>query len=548
MVGSSRPALLLLFGAVGCVLLIACANASSLILLRAAARSRELAIRRAIGATRRRLTGQMLTESAVLAAAGGAGALVLAMWAIDVFVRLAPAGIPRLETAHVDPAAATFAFIVSAGAASLFGIAPALHVQRQEQHDMLRSGRGAVTAADQRTRQLLVVVEIALSTMLLAGASLFIQSFIRLSGVDPGFRPSAVVAVDRVELPRRTGASRSAAFFDELLERLRQSPGIVAAGATIGIPLDSRARFFVDDTTFSIARRPLLPVGRRPSAALHVVSGDYFAAAGIPLKRGRSFDGRDRPNAPAVVIINETMARLNWPNEDPVGQTLTHDLTILPGQPATRQIVGIVGDVRHFSLEGPPEPQMFIPHLQMPWPSMALLLRTSLPPGAIDARRARRGARAGCGVARSAGATDGPGGVRSGRTSAIPRLADWPVCRSGPRAGHGRSLRHRGLQHSAANARAGSSCRAWGITQQMMRLVLGSGVKLAVLGTAVGIGGALAVMRAMTTMLFAIGPMDPTTYVVAPAAVIVVAVSACYVPARRIRSIDPLKALSDDGT
>jgi putative ABC transport system permease protein len=394
---------------------------------------------------------------------------------------------------------------------------------------------------------MLVVVEIALSTMLLAGASLFIQSFIRLSGVDPGFRPGAVVAVDRIELPRGTGASRSAAFFDELLDRLRQSPGIVAAGATIGVPLDSRARFFVDDSTFSIAGRPWLPVGRRPSAALHVVSGDYFAAAGIPIKRGRSFDARDRANTAAVVIINETMARLNWPNADPVGQTLTHDLTILPGQSATRQIVGVVGDVRHFSLAGPMEPQMFIPHLQMPWPSMALLLRTSLPAVTIDA------------VVRDAvHALDAALPVPPARpmeqvvSEAVgpPRFRAWLI---GLFAAAALVLATVGLYGTVAfsiqqRTRELALRVALGASpRQMMRLILGSGVKLAVVGTVLGIAAALAVTRGITTMLFAIGPMDPATYVVAPAAVIVVAASACYVPARRIRSIDPLKALSDDG-
>src|SRR5262249_14857266 len=188
---------------------IACGNASSMVLLRAAARSRELAIRCAIGADRARLIGQVLIESLVLALAGGAGAIILAMWAVDLFVRLAPAGIPRLEDARVDPAAAAFAVVVAIATGVVFGLVPALQIQRGVEHDALRgASRGTVSIANQRTRHLLVIAEVALSTMLLTGASLFIQSFVTLTRVDPGFRPAAVFVFDRIELPRRSGVSR----------------------------------------------------------------------------------------------------------------------------------------------------------------------------------------------------------------------------------------------------------------------------------------------------------------------------------------------------
>jgi putative ABC transport system permease protein len=548
-VGSARPALIVLFGAVACVLLIACANASSLILARAAARSRELAIRRAIGATRGRLAGQMITESTVLAVAGGSTGLLIAAWTVDVFVRLAPAGIPRLTEAQVDGASATFALAIAMVAGVLFGIVPALHVRRSPEQDALAgAGRGTVTTANQRTRYTLVVAEVALATMLMVGASLLIESFVRLSRVDAGFQTAAVVAVDRVELPRtRTSLARSGAFFDDLLARLRETPGVDGAGATIGLPLDPRARFYVDESTFSVAGRPVLPVGQRPSAALHVVAGDYFAAAGIPLQRGRFFDARDGAGAPAVVLINEAMARRYWPNDDPLGRTVIHDLTILPGQSNTRQIVGIVGDVRHFGLEQSPEPQMFIPHLQMPWPSMALVLRTSLPRDRVNAivRDAVHALDAAIPVPPARG-------LEQIVSAAIgqPRFRAWLV---GLFAAAALLLAMVGLYGTIAfsvqqrTRELGLRMALGASPRQTTRLVVAGGLKLATLGAALGIVGAVALTRLLAAMLFGVGVTDPTTLAMAATGVIVVAAVACYLPARRVRRIEPLRALTDGG-
>jgi putative ABC transport system permease protein len=546
-VRTSRPALLLLFAAVTCVLLIACANASSLILVRAATRTREIAIRRALGAGRGRLVRQMLAESVILAAAGGAAGLLLAAWIVELFVRFAPAGIPRLENVHVDAATAAFAVAIAGTVGIVFGLVPALQAPGAGEHDALRSaGRGSVGGSNRQVRHLLIVVEVALSTMLTAGAGLLVQSFVRLSRVDTGFRTDAVVAVDRIELPRsRAAISRSAPFFEQLLARLRETPGIDAAGATIGLPLDPRARFFVDDSTFSIARRALLPVGQRPTAALHVVSGDYFAAAAIPLKRGRWFDARDRGESPAVVVINEAMAKRYWPDEDPIGQVLTHDLTILPAQNATRRIVGIVGDVRHFGLERQPEPQMFIPHLQMPWPSMALVLRTSLPIARVNAI-----------VRAQVHALDAtvpvPSALPMDRVVADaigqPRFRSWVVglfaaaavllAMVGLYGMIAFSVQQRRRELALRLALGASSRHAIGI-------VMSSGLKLAGAGALIGAVGAVAAARFLSAMLFGVGPADPATLGFASAAILLVAAGACYLPARRILRIEPLRALSD---
>jgi putative ABC transport system permease protein len=377
-VAGARPALLILLGAVGCVLLIACANVCGLLLVRAAGRTREITIRMALGADRGRLARQMLTESLVLALAGGGAGLVVSAWALDLLLRFAPAGIPRLDRVHTDSAAVGFTFAIAVAAGIVFGLAPAFQIRSSRLQDaLLTSGRGLVSSAHHRLRQTLTIAEIALSVMLVVGAVLLIQSFARIQRVETGFRASSVLTVDRIELPRsRASAEASAAFFDAFVTRLRAIPGVESAAITLGLPLDPRARFFVDESTFTIAGDTPLPTAQRAVAPIHVVSPGYFATIGVPLRRGRVFSERDRGDAPSVVIINQAMAQRYWPNQNPIGRRLTHDLSIVPGQQTTREIVGVVGDIRHFGLEQAAEPQMFVPHAQMPWPSMAVVIRT----------------------------------------------------------------------------------------------------------------------------------------------------------------------------
>jgi predicted permease len=501
-----------------------------------------------MGAARGRLIAQMLVESVVLALAGGAAALLFAAWAVDAFVRFAPSGIPRIEDVRLNMTAAGFALAVAGIAGILFGVLPALHIGRGVEQDTLRgAGRGSVTTANRRTRHALVVVEIALSTILTIGASLLIQTFVRLSRVDTGLRPAAVVAVNRIELPRsRASLTRSGAFFEQLIERIHTAGGVDAAAVTIGLPLDRRARFFVDDSTFTIARRPAVPVGQRPSAALHVVSGEYFAAVGIPLVRGRWFDTRDRADAPAVVIINEAMARRYWPGEDPIGQTLTHDLTILPGQPDTRRVIGIVGNVRHFGLERAAEPQMFIPHLQMPWPSMALVVRSSLPVDTVNAvvRDAVHGLDATL-----------PVPLAQPLQQIVFDAVRQPRFRAGLVGMFAASavlLAMIGLYGTIAfsvhqrTRELGLRIALGASPSQATQLVLVSGAKLAVAGAIAGLAAAAGLTRLLATMLFGVAAADPATFAIAPIAIVTVAMLACYLPARRVRTIEPLRALESD--
>ena len=545
-VGSIRPALLLLFGAVGCVLLITCANVGSLLLVRALGRSREITIRMALGADRARLARQMFTESVVLALAGGGVGLGVSAWSLDLLLRLAPAGIPRLDGVRIDSGVVAFTLLIAVTAGLLFGLAPAFQVRAHRlQEALATSGRGLVAASHQRARQVLVIGEIALSLMLLIGAVLLIQSFVRVQRVDVGFRPASVLALDRIELPRGQAAA-SAAFFEALVGKVRSIPGVESAAVTLGLPLDARARFFVDDSAFSIAGAPPVPVAERPSVPLHVIGPAYFSTIGVPLEAGREFVDRDRASAPGVVIINEAMARRFWPNQNPIGRRITHDLSIVPGQQTTREVVGVVGDVRHFGLERPSEPQMFVPHAQMPWPSMAIVLRTPLEAQALSAA-----------VRRAVWSMDATLPVPALRrmdqlfADAIgqPRFRAWLL---GLFAGTAMLLAMTGLYGTMAyvaqqRTRETGLRIALGATpQQATAPLLRSGLTLAAIGTVLGMCGAATAARTLSTMLFGVGASDPTTFVGVPCLFLLVAGVASYLPARRARHLDPLTALNAD--
>jgi putative ABC transport system permease protein len=543
-----RPALLLLLGAVGCVLLIACANVGSLMLVRAAGRTREMTIRMALGADRARLVRQMLTESLVLALAGGIVALLVCAWTLDLLVRFAPGDIPRLGEVRIDGIAVAVTLLIAIAAGLLFGVAPAFQVRAHRLHDaLLASGRGLVSGSHQRARQLLVVAQIALSLMLLVGAVLLGQSFARLQRVDVGFRASSVVTVDRIELPRgRSSAAASAAFFEGLVAALSATPGIESAGVTLGLPLDPRAHFYVDESTFSIAGEPPRPIAQRPAAPVHVVSPGYFATIGVPLTRGRAFGDRDRAGSPGVVIINESMARRFWPNQNPIGRQLTHDLSIVPGQPGTREIVGVVGDVRHFGLERASEPQMFVPHGQMPWPSMAMVIRTPLENGQVSAA-----------VRQSVWAVDDAIPVPPVRpmedafADAVgqPRFRAWLL---GVFAATAILLAMTGLYGTMAYAAHQRSREiglriALGATpRQATAPLVRQGLTLAGAGTLLGLAGSVGVARALAAMLFGVGVNDPATFIAVPLLLIAVATLACYLPARQAQRVDPITAINSD--
>ena len=547
-VGPARSGLLLLFGVVACVLLIACANVGSLLLVRAAGRAREVAIRMALGADRLRLARQMLTESLVLAVAGGALGLVISAWSLGFLVRFAPQGIPRLDRVRLDGAVVLFTAVVSVFAGLLFGLVPAWQVRGRRLHEALvLAGRGTVTGSHHRVRQLLVVAEMGLSLVLLISAGLLIHSLVLVTRVDTGFRAASVLTLDRIELPRsRASADASAAFFDRLLTELHTVPGIESAAITLGLPLDSRATFFVDDTRFTIEGRPPVAAPQRPEAPLHVVSSEYFSTIGVPLVRGRWFSARDSRMAPGVVIINEAMARQFWPDEDPIGRRLTHDLSIVPGQATSREIVGVVGDVRHFGLEHPAGPQMFVPHAQMPWPSMAVVVRSSLDAQHVSAA-----------VRQSVWNLDASIPVPPIRpledaladATGQPRFRAWVL---GVFACVAVLLAVTGLYATLAYA-AQQRTREMGVRialgatpAQATALLLRNGLTLAGAGILVGLAGAIAVGRLLASTLYGVSALDPVAFAGGPALLLLVAAIACYLPARRARHLDPIAAINAD--
>ena len=422
-----------------------------------------------------------------------------------------------------------------------------MQVGREQLVEALKAGsRSTVGRGRHRFRRVLVAAEVALSMLLLVTAGLLVQTFLRLGAVELGFRLPGVFAFERLEVGRRPTPAATAAFFDELLERVRAVHGVEAAAVTLGVPLNPRGRFFVDETPFRI--EPSAPVtdAERPTARIHVVSDGYFEALGIPVLSGRSFTGADRSDSPPVVIINKALADRYFARRDAIGRVIAHELSIVPGQATRRQIVGVVGDVRQFQLDESFEPQMFVPHSQMPWPAMALVVKTSRPAEQLSTA-----------VRSAVWSLDPrlpvpiPIEMRRAFDDAIggPRLRAWLI---GVFASAALLLAALGLYGTVAYAvqqrRGELAIRlAVGATpRQTSALVLREGVTLALAGVGCGVIASVAVTRLLSRLLFGVGPLDPGT--IAGVAIVLIAVSgsACYLPARRVAAIDPMRAITGE--
>jgi putative ABC transport system permease protein len=545
MVGDARPALLVLLGAVGLVLLIACVNVANLLLARVAARETELAVRTALGAGRGRLLRQLLTESVLLALLGGAAGVLLAGFFLDALLGLQPQGVPRLGEVRVDRAVLGFAAGLSIATGLLFGAFPALQMTRRAPAQGLREGsRGILTGRGQRLRGGLVVGQMALAMMLLAGAGLLMRSFSQLRRVDPGFRPESALTF-RISLPDSAYKEepKVAAFFEELLARLAAVPGVRSVGAVQGLPL-SGSRF---QLSFEVKGRPPLPPAKQPSMEVRVASPDYFRAIGIPLVRGRGFQRGDTASSRQVVVISEAAVRRFFPGEDPLGQWITIGWGRGEGQPkAGGEVVGIVGDVKERGLAEENPPEIYLPHAQLPIQSMDVMLRATVTPRSL--------APAVTGVVRSLDPE-----------LPIARLAtlDEIVARSiseprfymvllGTFAGTALFLAALGIFGVMSYAVVQRS-REIGIRvalgadpKQVLGMVLGHASLLAVGGVGLGLTGALSLSRAMGSLLFELSPTDPTTLAGVAVLLLAVALLASYLPARRATRVDPLIALRSE--
>ena len=536
-VGEVRPALIVLLCTVGLVLLIACANVANLLLARTTVRSREIALRAALGAPRWRVIRQLLTESVLLALLGGVFGVLLAQWVVDLLPRLRPGDIPRLGTVGLDVAVLAFTLILSLVTGILFGLAPALQASRSGLAESLKEGgRGAAgTAAGGRLRAALVVSEVALSLVVLVGAGLLLQSFARLLKEDPGFRQENLVSAD-LELWRYEDLKERTTVLHQVLDRLSQVPGVVAVGGGSGLPPETPQR----GTGFEIAGRAPDEV-EEAGAYFLVITPDYFEALGTPVLQGRSFSESDGEAAAAVTIINQSLARRLFPGGEALGRQLR---LVNPEQdPAWRTIVGVVADVSYRGLDDPGEAAIYTPFDQTPFLWQYLMLRTSVPPATVTR------------AIRDAVAAVDPDLVPS-RIQPVAELVAGVVA---PRRFNTLLLSAFGALALLLAGIGIYGVIAYSVTQRtreigvrmalgaepgdVMRLVVGQGLRLALAGVLLGLLGAFAATRLMRSLLYGVSATDPATFAAVAFVLTSLALLASYVPARRAVRLDPTRAL-----
>jgi putative ABC transport system permease protein len=541
LVGSIRPVLLILLGAVGCVLLIACANVANLLLARAMSRHKEMAIRSALGASRLRVVRQLLTESVLLSLAGGALGLVLAVWWSDLLVALGKRDIPRALQVGMDWRVLGFTLGVSLLTGLVFGLVPALHSSKTQLSETLKEGaRGGSGegARRNRVRNVLVVAELAIAVVLLVGAGLLIQSLWRLRQVSPGFNPHNILTFV-VGIPEvKYSSTKQAQFYRDLVSRIEALPGVSSASAIVPLPL-SGDRYSI---SFEVEGRPVAR-GDQPSADFFAIGPGYFQTMGIPLIKGRGFTERDDRQAPPVIIVNETFARKHFPNEDPIGKRIKPGISTDEDKPAMREIIGMVADVKNRNLSSDMRPGYFLPAAQIPFNQMTVLVRTSSDPQSLVTT-----------VQREVTAMDKELPVFNIKTmdeyiSASVAAPRFNTTLLGIFAAVALVLTIVGLygvmSYSVAQRtnEIGIRLALGAQTSDVLRLIVSQGLKLVSLGLALGLIGALTLMKLISTLLFGVTTKDPVTFAAVAVLLGIVALLACYIPARRAARVDPMEAL-----
>lgn len=542
MVGELRPALLLLLGAVLFVLLIVCANVANLLLTRAVARRKEIALRTALGASRWRIVRQLLTESLLLAALGGALGLLLGVWLTDLLVAISPADAPRFDEINLDVRVVGFTVAVTCFIGLLFGLAPAVQASKTDLNETLKEGgRGFYESFNRRGARLrpaLVVAEVALALMLLIGAGLLVKSFARLQDVNPGFNPENVLTM-RVALPasRYPEARQQAEFFRALVERAGALPGVESAAAVLSIPLGG--------SNFSVGRS-FIPEGRpltveeSINAGYVVATPGYFRTMQIPLRQGRDFTERDTAESTQVVVINETLARRHFAGASPLGKRIR----VWRDEQFPREIIGVVGDVKASNLESETNAQIYVPHAQnSSWGGMTLVARTRGEP--TDLLAAVRG---------EVFALDREQPVHSVQTMrdvfaasvATRRVSTWLLSVF---AGGALLLAAIGIYGVIAYSvtqrthEIGVRMALGAQASDVLRLIAGHSMKLTLIGIAVGLIGAFALTRVMASLLYGVSATDIVTFTTVTLLLLIVSFLASYIPARRATKIDPMVAL-----
>jgi putative ABC transport system permease protein len=538
MTGHARPILLVLLGAVSLVLLIACANVANLFLGRAATRQREMALRRSLGAGRGRLVGHALTEAFLVAAAAGVLGLVLAHWAIRVFVTALPPALalPRLDEVALDYRVLAFAVLVSLVTGALFGALPALAGSRVKLTAALGDSPRGTTGSRTRLRGALVVAEVALALVLLAGAGLLYRTVNNLLYVDPGLRAEGVLTMRMTLSPQRyPDAEQRRIFVSNLLEQMNALPGVTSAGTIGWLPLGgSKSR-----TMFDREDMPPPAPGEEPAADIRIVSGDYFRAMGMPLIRGRLFDASDRADAPTRFVINEELARKYFPGEDPIGKRIGYDWAAR----VSGEVIGVVGSVREMTLDAEPSTAIYHPYAQDPWNFVTVVLRTTGDPNAL--------APSALAAVRAVDPTLPVGAVRPfevviGDTIARQRLSMLLLAGF---AGVSLLLVVIGMYGviaywvSQRTREIGVRMALGAQRSDVLRMVVGKGLVLTLLGVVFGLAGALALSPLLGTMLYGVAPTDPGSLAAGCLILGATALVASYLPARRATRVDPLAAL-----
>jgi putative ABC transport system permease protein len=547
-VGTYRKSLWLVLGAVGLVLAIGCTNLANLLLARATARHKEMAVRLALGASRRRLVRQLLTESILLAVVGGVLGLGLALWGVDALLALSPQDLPRLREVSIDGRLLGFTLCVSLLAGVGFGLIPALQASRVDLNEELKGEAKGLTAGMGRshTRSILIVSEIALSLVLLTSAGLLVKSFLLLQRVKPGFDTNNLLLV-RLSLPQANYQKRDqvADFYEKLAPRIESLPGVQGVGAASVLPLSGmNAR-----ADFAIVGRALLSAQDAPGAQNRWVSPGYFRLMSIPLLKGREFTREDGPQSPGVVVIDEALAARYWPNQSPLGQRLRID-DGGAAPPREVEVVGVVGQVKHVGLEDEPTPTVYAPFEQVPAGTVSFLInnlnlvvRTDGDPLALQGA-----------VRREVQGID-----RDVPASSVKTMEQFLSSAVAPRrfqmlllalfAGAALVLAAMGvyavISYSVAQRTHEIGIRvALGAGRSdVLKLILGQGVKLILLGLVAGLAASLALTRLMSSLLYGVSTFDPATFIVVSVLLALVALAACYIPARRSMKVDPMEAL-----
>ena len=540
-VGDARTALLMLMGAVAFVLLIACANVANLLLARAAARHKEMAIRAALGASRWRIVRQLLAESLLLSSAGGALGLLLAWWGIDVLVALSPDGTARLGEIKLDSTVFGFTLLISLATGVLFGLTPALQSSRPDLNEVLKEGsRGSTDGVRRaRMRNLLVVFEVALTLVLMAGAGLMLKSFYRLSHVNPGFNASNLLTME-ITLPDTKYPKRPEilAFYDRLLQQVGTVPEVQAVAAVDVLPLSGNN----SSTTVTIEGQPPAPPGERPNANRRSITPDYFRAMGMSLLEGRAFTANDTEQATRVTIVNETMARKFWPGQDVLGKRFKIGAPDRNTNPWL-EIVGIVADIKHTSLDEEARQEMYLPCAQSPVRGMTLVARTSTDP--LDMAAVLRNQVLAVDPDQPVGSVASMEQLRD-RSLAPRRFSMLLLAVFAAVAVILAAVGIYGVISYSVVQRTheiGIRMALGAQTGDVLKQVVGKGMSMVLIGVAIGIGAAIGLTHLISRLLYEVSPTDATTYVVISLVLAGVALGACFVPARRAARLDPLVAL-----